>query len=95
MTETNLTTVTGNETVSSEADSGWKEAIEIYFKQFLSFFFPTIYDEIDLKKGMERGLKKGYEFLDKELEKVVRKSESSKRFADKLIKVYLMSFFGL
>jgi len=42
MAETNLTTglTTSGETVYSEADSGVKEAIEIYFKQFLPFFFP-------------------------------------------------------
>jgi hypothetical protein len=55
MEETNLTT--SGETVYSEYDSGWKEAIEIYFKQFLPFFFPAIYDEVDLERG--------YEFLDK------------------------------
>jgi exonuclease VII small subunit len=83
MAEIDLTTglATGGETVYSEADSGWKEAIEIYFKQFLSFFFPTIYDEVDLEKG--------YQFLDKELEKIVKASMIGKRFADKLVKIYL------
>ena len=79
MEETNFT-ISG-ETVYSEADSGWKEAIEIYFKQFVSFFFPAIYDEVDLEKG--------YQFLDKELEKIVKSSMIGKRFADKLVKVYL------
>jgi len=74
MTETYLTT--SSETVSSDSDSGWKEAREIYFKQFVSFFFPRSYDEVNLKKG--------YQFLDKELEKAVRKSKIGKRFADKL-----------
>jgi len=79
MAESDLTT--SGETAYSEADSGWKEAIEIYFKQFLPFFFPAIYDEVDLEKG--------YEFLDKELEKIVKTSMIGKRFADKLVKVYL------
>jgi len=79
MAETNLTT--SGETVYSEYDSGWKEAIEIYFKQFLPFFFPAIYGEVDLEKG--------YEFLDKELEKIVKTSMIGKRFADKLVKVCL------
>ena len=79
MEETNLTT--SGETVYSEYDSGWKEAIEIYFKQFLPFFFPMIYDEVDLEKG--------YEFLDKELEKIVKASMIGKRLADMLVKVYL------
>ena len=78
MVETNLTTglTTSSETVYSDSDSGWKEAIEIYFREFVSFFFPTIYDEVDLEKG--------YQFLDKELERVVRDAEIGKRFADKL-----------
>jgi hypothetical protein len=79
MEETNLTT--SGETVYSEYDSGWKEAIEIYFKQFLPFFFPAIYDEVDLEKG--------YEFLDKELERIVKASMIGKRLADMLVKVYL------
>jgi SOS response regulatory protein OraA/RecX len=82
MAESDLTGLTtSGETVYSEADSGWKEAIEIYFKQFLSFFFPIIYDEVDLEKG--------YQFLDKELEKIVKASMIGKRFADKLVKVGL------
>jgi hypothetical protein len=62
MAEIDLTTglTTTGETVYSEADSGWKEAIEIYLpKDFVSFFFLTIYNEVDLEKG--------YQFLDNEL----------------------------
>jgi len=83
MAESDLTTglTTSSETVYSESDNGWKEAIEIYFKQFVSFFFPTIYDEVDFEKG--------YQFLDKELEKIVKTSMIGKRFADKLVKVFL------
>jgi len=83
MAESDLTTglTTSSETVYSEFDSGWKEAIEIYFKQFISFFFPTIYDEVDLEKG--------YQFLDKELEKIVKDARIGTRFADKLVKVCL------
>ncbi|MEW6378427.1 MAG: hypothetical protein AB1611_02335 [bacterium] len=54
MAESDLTT--SGETAYSESDSGWKEVIELYFKQFVSFFFPAIYDEVDLEKG--------YQFLD-------------------------------
>ncbi len=79
MAESDLTT--SGETVYSEADSGWKEAIEIYFKDFLSFFFPIIYNEVNLEKG--------YQFLDKELEKVVKDARIGTRFADKLVKVCL------
>ena len=64
-----------------ERDSVWKEAIEAYFPEFLKFFFPEIAEDIDFEKG--------YEFLDKELAKIVQDSEVGKRLADVLIKVYL------
>ena len=43
-------------------DSPWKDIIEQYFPEFMSFFFPQAKEEIDFDKG--------YEFLDKELQKV-------------------------
>ena len=62
-------------------DSLWKEAIEKYFKEFLFLFFPQIGEDIDFGKG--------YEFLNKELEKIVRGAKTGKRHADVLVKVYL------
>ncbi|MEW6382220.1 MAG: hypothetical protein AB1611_21870 [bacterium] len=47
MAEINLTT--SDEIVYEDSDSGWKEAIEIYFKEFVSFFFPIIYREEELE----------------------------------------------
>lgn len=64
-----------------QQDSVWKEAIEIYFQEFMEFFFPEIAKDIDFEKG--------YEFLDKELEKVTKDAEIGKRLADILVKVYL------
>ena len=61
-------------------DSPWKEAIEQYLPEFLALFFPRIADEIVWEKG--------YEFLDKELQKVVREAESKERSVDKLVKVW-------
>jgi len=55
--------------------------IENYFESFMIFFFPAVYEIIDLSKG--------YEFLDKEFQKVVRDAELGKRLADKLVKVWL------
>ena len=46
----------------------------------MAFFFPQAYADIDWSKG--------YEFLDKELQKVVRDAELGRRLADKLIKVW-------
>ncbi|MFH0926707.1 MAG: cytosolic protein [bacterium] len=62
-------------------DEGWKEIMELYFPQLMEFFFIEIYNDLALEKG--------YEFLDKELQKIVKDSEVGKRYADKLIKVFL------
>jgi hypothetical protein len=67
--------------IPSDFDSPWKEAVEVFFPAFLCFFFPAIYAEIDWSKG--------YQFLDKELEKVVRDAQSGRRYVDKLVKVFL------
>lgn len=65
----------------SDFDSPWKEAIEQYFAAFLAFFFPEIHTGLDWSRG--------YEFLDKELERVVRDATVGRRYADKLVKVFL------
>ena len=62
-------------------DSVWKEAIETYFNDFLEFFFPQIADDIAFDKG--------YDFLDKELKRILREAKTGKRYADVLVKVYL------
>ncbi len=64
-----------------KTDSVWKELIYKYFEEFLNFFFPHIHKDIDFTKR--------YEFLDKELEKIVPDSSIKKRYADVLVKVVL------
>ncbi|MFH1076384.1 MAG: hypothetical protein V1753_06030 [Pseudomonadota bacterium] len=66
---------------ASDYDSPWKEAIECYFEAFMEFFFPDLLKEIDLGYG--------YEFLDKELQKIVSETNTGRRAVDKLIKVVL------
>ena len=63
------------------SDSFWKEVLEKLFKEFMQFFFPKIYRDIDFSKG--------YQFLDKEFQQISRKSKTGKRIVDKLVKVYL------
>jgi hypothetical protein len=65
---------------NTDYDSSWKAILERYFPQFLEFFFPQIYAEIDWERG--------WEFLDKELQQVVRDAELGKRLVDKLAKVW-------
>ncbi len=64
----------------TEFDSPWKDIIERYFQDFLQFFFPQAHGEIDWTRD--------YEFLDKELQQVVRDAELGRRLADKLVKVW-------
>jgi hypothetical protein len=64
----------------SDYDSPWKEILEAYFRDFIRFFFPHIEPEIAWERG--------YDFLDKELQQVVRDAELGRRYADKLVKVW-------
>ncbi len=64
----------------TDYDSPWKETLEHYFPDFIAFFFPNAHADIDWERG--------YTFLDKELEKVVRDAELGKRFVDKLVQVW-------
>lgn len=66
--------------IPSDYDSPWKEALERYFPQALEFLFPQIHAEIDWERG--------WEFLDKELQQVVRDAELGRRLVDKLVKVW-------
>ncbi len=64
----------------AEYDSPWKEALDLYFPEFMAFFLPEAYADIDWSRG--------YEFLDKELPKIIRDAELGNRLADKLVKVW-------
>ena len=64
----------------TDYDSPWKEALDLYFQPFLAFFFPLIYNDIDWSRG--------YESLDKELQKIAPKAAQGRRHVDKLVKVW-------
>ncbi|MEM6402854.1 MAG: cytosolic protein [Cyanobacteria bacterium P01_D01_bin.116] len=68
---------------NTEYDSPWKEIIQLYFEDFVLFFFPQVHSQIDWSRG--------FEFLDQELQQVVRDAELGKRLVDKLVKVYRIS----
>jgi hypothetical protein len=59
----------------------WKKAIEDFFEEFVGFFFFKDAHLIDFTKG--------YEFLDQELAQLFPESVDSKRYVDKLVKVFL------
>ena len=64
----------------TDYDSPWKEALEVYFRAFLAFFYPGIHADIDWSRG--------YEFLDKELQKIAPKAARGRYHVDKLVKVW-------
>jgi flagellar biosynthesis/type III secretory pathway protein FliH len=59
-----------NDTTDSY-DSPWKEALKHFFPDFLDFFFPDAHSGIDWRLG--------YEFLDKELQQIVRDAKLGRR----------------
>lgn len=66
---------------SPDYDSPWKEILDDYFKDFMLFFFSDAYAAIDWSRDVE--------FFDKELQKIVHDAELGRRYADKLVKVWL------
>ena len=69
-----------NDSASNDYDGPWKEILEAYFEECMAFFFPDVHSDIDWTRG--------YDFLDKELQQIVREAEVGKRIADKLVKVW-------
>jgi len=67
----------------SKYDSPWKDILEIYFEDFLDFFFPDIHSAIDWNQPIE--------FLNKELKQVTRDAKVGRRYADTLAKVYRLN----
>jgi len=68
------------EQINQDYDSPWKDILETYFRQFLAFFFPVIEKDLNWEKG--------YEFLDKEFQSIVKEAEIGRRYLDKLIRVW-------
>jgi len=64
-----------------ELDGPWKEAIEQFFPEFFEFYFPHVHSAVDWARG--------YEFLDKELEKLAPEAEIGRGTVDKLARVWL------
>ena len=62
-------------------DEAWKKVIERFFPQLLRFFVPELYSDIDFKRG--------FSFLDKEMEQLSIRSVKGAKYVDKLLKVYL------
>ena len=67
----------------ADYDSPWKDILEAYFEECILFFFPDVHADVSWDRG--------YEFLDKELQSVVKEAEVGRRYADKLVKVWRLS----
>ncbi len=65
---------------TEDVDSPWKEALEHFLESFLALCFPEVHAGIDWGRG--------YQSLDKELQRIVRDARVGKRLADKLFKVW-------
>jgi hypothetical protein len=65
----------------TQADNAWKDILNIWFPEFMAFFYPHLAKEIDWSAG--------YESLDKELQAITSQSMLGDRFVDKLVKVKL------
>ena len=70
-------------TLNDDYDSPWKKAVERYFPEFMAFYFPDAYAQIDWSKE--------YVFLEQELQAVTHDAELGKRFVDKLVRVTLLN----
>ncbi|NOT61726.1 MAG: DUF4351 domain-containing protein [Acidobacteria bacterium] len=65
----------------ADYDSPWKDVLDLFFEAAVEFFFPAAHAQIDWLRG--------YEFLDKELQKITADAALGRRVADKLVKVWL------
>lgn len=65
--------------MSDDYDTPWKDALQRYFPEFMSFYFPSAHAEIDWSVP--------WDFLEQELAQVSRDAETGARRVDKLVRV--------
>jgi hypothetical protein len=65
--------------MSDDYDTPWKDALQRYFPEFMSFYFPSAHAEIDWSAP--------WDFLEQELAQVSRDAETGARRVDKLVRV--------
>jgi predicted transposase YdaD len=68
---------------TDQYDSPWKEALEKYLRSIIEFCFPRVAAAINWKAPVE--------FLDQELQQIVRDAAAGQQRVDKLIRVALLS----
>jgi hypothetical protein len=67
--------------MAEDFDSPWKLALEVFFRSLMELCFPVIAEAIDWKRG--------WTFMDTELQAILRDAATGRQHVDKLIKVYL------
>jgi len=67
--------------IREDQDSPWKEALAVFFEPFLQLLYPDIHQAIDWSHRAT--------FLDKELQKLTHDGSTGRRYADKLVQVWL------
>ncbi len=67
--------------MNDDYDTPWKEVMTDHFPEFMAFYFPSAYAEIDWSRP--------HDFLDQELSALSPDAEISRRLLDKLVRVYL------
>ncbi|MCU0493258.1 MAG: hypothetical protein MUD01_16855 [Chloroflexaceae bacterium] len=67
------------DTVVSDFDGAWKEALERFLPEFLAFFFPEIHADVDWRQPIV--------WLDTELQQVAPEDRTGKQRVDKLVRV--------
>ncbi len=65
---------------AAEFDGPWKEALDLYFRQFVELFFPDLDREIDWERELD--------FQDKELQQIAPGAAAGRGVVDKLVKVW-------
>jgi len=67
--------------IRNDHDTAWKEILDYYFKDFIAYCLPELFELIDWKKK--------WVSLDKELQSITKGNEAGKRLLDKLFKYIL------
>ncbi len=78
-----MPTDTVEKIATPDYDTPWKDLLDRFFEAFMAFFFAEAHAQIDWARG--------FEFLDKELQKITADAAIGRRSVDKLVKVSLKS----
>ncbi len=67
--------------ICNDYDSAWKDVIEKIFPDFMEYFYPEAFNDIDWSKKVT--------FLDKELNRIFKDHEVGNKRVDELVQVFL------